>query len=54
VLRRHLRRPDGTWRDTAVYSVLVDEWPGVRAGLEARVDAWGDRPVELVRDAPAR
>lgn len=54
VLRRHLRRPDGTWRDTAVYSILVDEWPAVRAGLEARVDAWGDRPVELARDAPAR
>jgi RimJ/RimL family protein N-acetyltransferase len=54
VLRRHLRRPDGTWRDTAVYSILIDEWPAVRAGLEARVDAWGDRPVELARDAPAR
>lgn len=47
VLRRHLARPDGTWRDTAVYSILVDEWPGVRAGLEARLAGWGDRPVEL-------
>lgn len=54
VLRRHMRRPDGTWRDTAVYSILVDEWPGVRAGLEARLDAWGDRPVELARGAAAR
>jgi RimJ/RimL family protein N-acetyltransferase len=53
VLRRHQRRPDGTWRDTAVYSILIDEWPDVRAGLDARLDAWGDRPVELTRDAAA-
>ncbi|WP_353807901.1 GNAT family N-acetyltransferase [Agromyces sp. SYSU T00194] len=49
VLRRVMPKPDGTWRDTAVYSVLADEWPGVRAGLEARIAAWGDRPVELER-----
>ncbi|WP_353826364.1 GNAT family N-acetyltransferase [Agromyces sp. SYSU T0242] len=50
--RRAMRRPDGSWRDTAVYSILVDEWPDVRAGLEARLAAWGDRPVVL--GAPAR
>ncbi len=37
VLRRHLRRADGTFRDTVVFSVLREEWPGVRAGLLARV-----------------
>ena len=37
VLRRHIRRADGTWRDTVVFSVLRDEWPQVRAGLEARL-----------------
>lgn len=37
VVRRERRRPDGSWRDTAVYSILVDEWPGVRAALEARL-----------------
>jgi RimJ/RimL family protein N-acetyltransferase len=47
IARRHKRRPDGTWRDTAVYSILIDEWPAVRAALEERVEAWGDRPVEL-------
>lgn len=47
VLRRHIRRPDGTWRDTAVYAVLVDEWPAMRVGLEARLAAWGERPVVL-------
>ncbi len=37
VLRRHIRRADGTFRDTVVFSVLREEWPGVRAGLLARV-----------------
>lgn len=35
--RRHMRRADGTLRDTAWYSVLGEEWPSVRAGLEARL-----------------
>ena len=37
VLRRHLRRADGSWRDSVLYSVLVDEWPAVKAGLQARI-----------------
>jgi RimJ/RimL family protein N-acetyltransferase len=37
VLRRHRLRADGTFRDTVVYSVLADEWPGVRAGLLERL-----------------
>ena len=37
VLRRHMRREDGTFRDTVVYSILADEWPDVRAGLHARL-----------------
>jgi RimJ/RimL family protein N-acetyltransferase len=37
VLRRHARRADGSWRDTVVFSILVDEWPGVRAALEERL-----------------
>ncbi|QAY72830.1 N-acetyltransferase [Agromyces protaetiae] len=47
VLRHHRRRADLSWRDTAVYSILVEEWPGVRAGLEARLAAWDDRAVVL-------
>ncbi|GLF94044.1 GNAT family N-acetyltransferase [Streptomyces yaizuensis] len=35
VLRRHVRRPDGTWRDTVYFSVLADEWPSVRERLDA-------------------
>ena len=37
VLRRDIKREDGTIRDTGVFSVLADEWPAVRAGLEARL-----------------
>ena len=39
VTRRDVRRPDGTWRDSAVHSILVDEWPMVRAGLLARLSS---------------
>lgn len=38
VLRRHTRREDGTYRDTVVFSILADEWPQVRAGLERRLE----------------
>jgi N-acetyltransferase len=37
VLRRHMRRGDGTFRDTVVFSVLRQEWPGVRDGLLRRL-----------------
>ncbi len=39
VLRHHMRRPDGTWRDTVYYSVLAAEWPAVRASLASRLAA---------------
>ncbi|GAA0950860.1 hypothetical protein GCM10009560_70800 [Nonomuraea longicatena] len=32
-LRRHRRRPDGTWRDTVYFDILDEEWPGHRARL---------------------
>ncbi|MFE6254302.1 GNAT family N-acetyltransferase [Agromyces sp. NPDC057865] len=47
IARRHKPRADGSWRDSAVYSVTIDDWPAVRAGLEARLAAWGDEPVRL-------
>jgi N-acetyltransferase len=37
VLRRHMRRADGTFRDTVVFSVLQQEWPTVREGLLRRL-----------------
>jgi len=39
VLRHDRPRADGSWRDTAVYSILREEWPAVRAGLEERIAA---------------
>jgi len=37
VSRRDTKRDDGTFRDTVVFSVIKDEWPGVKAGLESRL-----------------
>ncbi|WP_127465940.1 GNAT family N-acetyltransferase [Streptomyces sp. B27] len=39
VLRRHRRRPDGSWRDSVHFSLLADEWPAAKARLTARVEA---------------
>ncbi|MDZ4865404.1 MAG: GNAT family protein [Gemmatimonadota bacterium] len=36
VIRHHHARPDGTVRDTVVYSILATEWPDVRRHLEGR------------------
>ncbi|WP_420394005.1 GNAT family N-acetyltransferase [Acuticoccus sp.] len=35
VLRSHMILPDGSLRDTCVYSILAHEWPAVRANLDA-------------------
>lgn len=37
VVRRDKQRADGTWRDTALYSILIDEWPAVSERLERRI-----------------
>ena len=37
VLRKNRRLPDGAFRDDVVYSVLKEEWPGVKARIEARL-----------------
>ena len=38
VLRKHMVVRDGGERDSAYYSVIDQEWPGVKAHLRARVD----------------
>jgi RimJ/RimL family protein N-acetyltransferase len=38
VLRSHQILPDGSRRDTVVYSILDIEWPAVRAHLRFRLD----------------
>ncbi len=45
IVRRDRPRADGSWRDTALFSILVDEWPAVCAGLEARLEEFGGHPV---------
>lgn len=39
-LRQYQLRPDGHARDSVMFSVLGSEWPGVRAGLQARLAAF--------------
>ena len=41
VLRNHRRMPDGSLRDTVVFSILDSEWPAVRNGLRYRLDRAG-------------
>ncbi|MBA3420635.1 MAG: GNAT family N-acetyltransferase [Thermoleophilaceae bacterium] len=40
VHRRHMKVPNG-WRDTAWYSVIAPEWPGVRSALRERLARHG-------------
>jgi RimJ/RimL family protein N-acetyltransferase len=37
IIRRDMKREDGTFRDTVVFSILSDEWPAVKAGLQRRL-----------------
>ncbi|MGI5178240.1 bifunctional pyridoxamine 5'-phosphate oxidase family protein/GNAT family N-acetyltransferase [Dactylosporangium sp. CA-152071] len=41
LLRAHRQRPDGSWRDTACFSMLADEWPAARDRLTAALEAGG-------------
>jgi RimJ/RimL family protein N-acetyltransferase len=36
--RRHMRRQDGTIRDSVYFSIVIDEWPAVKARLEQKLD----------------
>jgi RimJ/RimL family protein N-acetyltransferase len=38
ILRSHQRMPNGTLRDTAVYSIIASEWPMVRTHLQWQLD----------------
>ncbi|MDR4533523.1 GNAT family protein [Glutamicibacter sp. PS] len=37
VLRADSRMPDGSLRDTVVFSIIASEWPQVRSGLDLRI-----------------
>jgi N-acetyltransferase len=47
VLRQHMIRADGTFRDSVVYSILRTEWPAVRRAIEASVNRPWARPNTL-------
>lgn len=38
VLRNHAQGPEGTFRDTCVYSVIASEWPTVRTHLRWQLE----------------
>jgi N-acetyltransferase len=42
-LRSHMRRKDGSMRDTMLYSIIREEWPEVKAMLESRISDYEDR-----------
>lgn len=37
VLRNHMRMPDGSYRDTVVFSIIESEWPTVRRHLQFKL-----------------
>jgi RimJ/RimL family protein N-acetyltransferase len=41
IFRRQMRRPNGTMRDNAYFSVIREEWSELRARIEARIAAQG-------------
>ncbi len=47
--RRHVALPDGTWRDTAWYSVIAPEWPEVRSALHRRLATQGSAATSAIR-----
>lgn len=45
IFRSHMIMPDGSLRDSAYFSVIAEEWPAVKAGLQASLArATADRP----------
>jgi RimJ/RimL family protein N-acetyltransferase len=49
ILRRHMVTSRGRVRDTVLFSIVADEWPSVRARLEARL---GRRPGSPLGTVP--
>ena len=37
ILRHHMLRPDGSWRDSAYFSILKSEWPAIKKNLQAKL-----------------
>lgn len=41
VLRNHMIMPDGRIRDSVVYSIIKNEWPGVKTNLQHKLNSRG-------------
>ncbi|WBU37353.1 GNAT family N-acetyltransferase [Homoserinibacter sp. YIM 151385] len=54
IRRRDQLRADGSWRDAAIFSIVVEEWPELRAGLEARLARHGEAAVAFREPGPSR
>ena len=39
ILRNHTRHPDGSLRDTVVFSIIDSEWPDVKRGLQQKLQS---------------
>lgn len=55
--RRHMKVRSGGWRDTAWYSIIAPEWPGVRVAVRSRLARHGVTSYEAgrpSRDAPTQ
>ena len=50
VLRSHQLMPDGSRRDTVVFSIVDGEWPAVKAHLKFLLDRSRDRRSDLTGD----
>jgi RimJ/RimL family protein N-acetyltransferase len=37
IIRRHRKRPDGSWRDSVMFAMTADEWPAAAARLRERL-----------------
>ncbi|MEV6490875.1 bifunctional pyridoxamine 5'-phosphate oxidase family protein/GNAT family N-acetyltransferase [Actinoplanes sp. NPDC051633] len=39
LIRRHRKRPDGSWRDSVLFAMTADEWPAAAQRLRERLSA---------------
>jgi RimJ/RimL family protein N-acetyltransferase len=46
ILRNHVVMPDGSFRDSAYYSVIESEWPAVKRHLRLMIDGYGSAEGE--------
>ena len=45
LIRRHRKRPDGSWRDSVLFAMTADEWPQAAARLRERLARHDNAPA---------